>query len=86
MPIRFMAVQRCSLQAWFDFVCVCVCDSVCKCMMYSVTVCVTLHVLTVDTGRVWAAALITRTFISPMREVPLQNIDLQVKASHVLTY
>lgn len=62
-------------------VCVCVLFSLCICMLCSVMI-VTLHVLTVDTGRVWAAALITRTFISQMRrEVTLQTPDPQVKAA-----
>lgn len=43
----------------------------------------TLHVLTVDTGRVEAIALITRTFISQARGmVPPQTPDTQVKACH----
>lgn len=43
---------------------------------------VTLHVLTIDTGRVWAASLITWTFISRMGgEATPQTSDSQVKAS-----
>lgn len=50
---------------------------------YSAIVNVTLHVLTVDTGRVEAVALITRTFISqPRVTVPPHTPDTQVKACH----
>lgn len=50
---------------------------------YSAIVSVTLHVLTVDTGRVEAVALIRRTFISQARGmVPLRTTDTQVKACH----
>lgn len=50
---------------------------------YSAIVSVTLHVLTVDTGRVEAVTLITRTFISQARGmVPPQTPDTQGKACH----
>lgn len=50
---------------------------------YSAIVSVTLHVLTVDTGRVEVVALITRTFISQPRDmVPPHTPDTQVKACH----
>lgn len=50
---------------------------------YSVIVSVTLHVLTVDTGRIEAVALITRAFISQRGAMaPPQTHDPQVNASH----
>ena len=63
MLISFMKVHLCLCVCVRVCVCVCVCSSACVCILCSV-VSVTLHVLTVDTGRVWAAALITRAFIS----------------------
>lgn len=54
---------------------------------YFAIVSVTLHVLTVDTGRVEAVALITGTFISQARGmVPPQTPDTQVKACHVFCW
>lgn len=54
---------------------------------YSVIVSVTLHVLTVDTGRIEAVALITRAFISQTRAMaPPQTHDPQVKACHLFYF
>lgn len=76
-----MKVQQWTLVPHSVNVCVRACIHVCR------AVGGTLHVLTVDTGRVWAAALITRTFISQMsEEVTLQTPDPQVKASHYFLY
>lgn len=54
---------------------------------YSVIFSVTLHVLTVDTGRIEAVALITRAFISQRRAMaPPQTHDPQVKDCHLFYF